>query len=171
MDYFSNSAEVDAVNDATADGVSHLMKQQFARHAWDSRHARNRQLAGVCLGYIFRHFARYWKFRHITSCSSYPQSNVEAGNAIKTVNSLFHDLETFHGCHCWPCASTQTSPTQRLFSRRTETLLPNWEQPLQPAFVHNQQQRLRGSKNNQALAYNKAAKDLPVLVPGQTIHM
>ena len=64
-------------------------------------------------------------------------------------------------------------PVQRLFSRRTRSLLPLSSRQLQPKSVPQQdlQERLISSKQKQAFYYNLKGTALPELQPGQTVRM
>ena len=177
VDYFSNFAEVDKVTDATSGGIIELLKQQFAPHGIPDTIMTDNgpQFAST----TFRAFTNDWQFRHITSSPAYPQSNGKVENAIKTVKRLFKRALRA-GDDPWlvllafrntPTENLQTSPNQRLFCRRTKTQLPIVEQLLQPAVIHDQAKGIKQSKEKQTEAYNKAARDLPVLTAGQTVRM
>ena len=66
-----------------------------------------------------------------------------------------------------------SSPSQRLFSRRTRNLLPLTPKQLEPVAVPPQdvQQRLIASRQKQAYYYNLKGKALPELQPGQIVRM
>ena len=64
-----------------------------------------------------------------------------------------------------------SSPTQRLFSRRTHNLLPLSRKQLEPKSQQDVQQKLINSKQKQALCYNLKGAALPELQPGQTVRM
>ncbi|CAH3041397.1 unnamed protein product, partial [Porites lobata] len=66
-----------------------------------------------------------------------------------------------------------SSPSQRLFSRRTRNLLSLTPKQLEPVAVPPQdvQQRLIASRQKQAYYYNLKGKALPELQPGQIVRM
>ena len=70
-----------------------------------------------------------------------------------------------------PTAGMQTSPAQRLMSSRTRTLLPTTANLLKPQIPVDVLQELATRQANQAHYYNKTAKDLPRLQPGQAVHI
>ena len=80
----------------------------------------------------FRHFSRLWKFEHRTSSPTFSSSNGKVEEAIQTIKRLitksklaktdpYFALLDFRNS---PTQGVKTSPAQRLFNRRTKTLLP-----------------------------------------------
>ena len=80
----------------------------------------------------FRRFAATWKFKHVTTSPHYPQANGMAESAVKTCKSIMKKSlllksDPYLGLldhRNTPLAATGMSPCQRLFGRRTKTLLP-----------------------------------------------
>ena len=70
-----------------------------------------------------------------------------------------------------PSPSIGSSPVQRLFGRRTKTLLPTAGTLLQPKIMEGTEDKLKERKTKQALFYNKGTKELPELQPGDTVRM
>ena len=70
-----------------------------------------------------------------------------------------------------PSPSIGSSPVQRLFGRRTKTLLPTAGTLLQPNIMEGTEDKLKERKTKQALFYNKGKKELPELQPGDTVRM
>ena len=64
-----------------------------------------------------------------------------------------------------------TSPVQRLMSRRTKTLLPTTANLLVPQVIKGQHQKLQANKVRQAKYYNKGARDLPELNEGDVVRI
>ena len=85
--YYSNFIEVARITAITARNIIKEVKAVFARFgipeilATDNRP----QFASS----EFSVFARKWEFKHVTSSSTYAQSNGKAENAVKTVKHLF----------------------------------------------------------------------------------
>ena len=89
-----------------------------------------------------------WQFRLITASPCYPKSNGKAENAIKAAKQLImmkkakNDktdayLALLHYENT-PTQGLDTSPAQRLTSRRTKTLLPTTVNLLQPQISEGQ---------------------------------
>ena len=70
-----------------------------------------------------------------------------------------------------PTQGLNTSPAQRLMSRRTKTLLPTTDKLLQPEVAQDQQSKLMASKARQAKYYNRGAKNLPELNRGDVVRV
>ena len=64
-----------------------------------------------------------------------------------------------------------SSPAQRMFSRRTRTLLPIKKDLLKPAMPEQVMERKTASKSKQAFYYNRTAKDLPNLREGTVVRI
>ena len=65
-----------------------------------------------------------------------------------------------------PTELTNTSPAQRLFGRRTQTLLPMSAKLLTPEIPQQVPAKLEVAQQNQAKHYNKVAKPLSPLKRG-----
>ena len=71
-----------------------------------------------------------------------------------------------------PSQVIHTSPTQSLMGSQCKTLLPIAETLLMPR--HNTEEETRalvGAKERQRIYYNRNAKPLPIITPGETIRM
>ena len=87
-----------------------------------------------------RCFSQEWKFKHVTSSLRYPQSNGKAESAVKTCKMLLKRADlaktdiylALLDHRNTPTEQTNLSPVQRLFSRRTRTLLPMSTKLLKP---------------------------------------
>lgn len=100
----------------------------------------------------------------------YPQSKGKAESAVKTAKRLMVKAAAARqdpylamlDHRNTPSQGLDTSPAQRLLSRRTRTLLPTKDTLLKPEVTHNK----RGLENNrrrQEKYYNRAAKDMDTL--------
>ena len=85
----------------------------------------------------FQRFSKTWQFRLITTSPLYPKSNGKAENAIKAAKQLMKKAKNDKAdaylallvYENTPTQSLDTSPAQRLMSRRTKTLLPTTVNP------------------------------------------
>ena len=128
----------------------------------------------------FAKFAKVWSFKQVTSSPRYPQSNGKAENAVKTVKRLFTKSKASGGSEClalldWrntPTEGVGTSPAQRLMGRHCKTLLPVTDALLQPRYSTEQDARsIMGAKQRQQHYYNKGAKPLEAIKPGETVRL
>lgn len=67
-----------------------------------------------------------------------------------------------------PTQGLNTSPAQRLLSRRTRTLLPTRDSLLQPEVTHVTQERT-DRQMRQAKYFNRTAKDMDTLKQGDRV--
>ena len=76
-------------------------------------------------------------------------------------------------CLYWPPATRQISPAQRLFSRRTRSLLPMTVALLKPSVSDEDvtHTKLHRRQQQQAEYYNRGARDLQLLEPGDTVRV
>ena len=121
-------------------------------------------------------FVKAWGFTHITSSPYHSRSNGKAEAAVKIAKSLLHkdDNDPFLAILNWrntPTESSEYSPSQKLHSRRTWTLLPTTETLLYPAVARNVEDEIKQRRQTAKFWYDKAAKFLPELQIGQGVRM
>ena len=58
-----------------------------------------------------------------------------------------------------------------MFGRRIKTLLPTVGALLQPKVVEGTEEKLKERKANQERYYNRGSRELPELLPGDTVRM
>lgn len=113
------------------------------------------------------------------SSPHYPQSNGKIENAVKTAKKLLikakaSGQDPYLAILDWrntPSPSIGSSPVQRLFGRRTKTLLLTAGTLSQPKIMEGTEDKLKERKTKQALFYNKETKELPEPQPGDTVRM
>ena len=177
-DYYSNYIEVARVTSVTSKSIIKELKAVFARFGIPDVVVTDNgpQFASA----EFSTFSRMWAFDHVTSSPKYPQSNGKAENAVKTVKRLFKKCKDagqseFLALLDWrntPTEGMGTSPAQRLLGRRCRTLLPITGSLLKPRYDTDTDTRaLVGRKQRQQYYYDRAAKPLKTLIPGETVRM
>lgn len=108
----------------------------------------------------FREFSREYEFTLITSSHNYPQSN---GRVVKTAKRLMKkakEAETDYYLALLdsknintPTEGVDSSPVQRLYGRRTRTLIPTSSSLLMPKVPHEVRNKLLYSKAVQTKYY------------------
>ena len=131
----------------------------------------------------FKEFARTWMFRHTTASPYHHRSNGMAESAVKMAKTLLrkaiHEgsdawLALLHHCNT-PSMGFDTSPAQRLFSRRTQGMWPLAEQLLKPEVTMDKDKEAHKHQQEKVKGQGKSLRPLPVgtevwiqpLKPGQ----
>ena len=177
-DYYSNYIEVARTTSITSRSIIRELKAVFARFGIPQVLVTDNgaQFSSA----EFAVFARTWGFDHVTSSPRYPQSNGKAENAVKTIKRLFKKCKDagqseYLALLDWrntPTEGIGTSPAQRLMGRRSRTLLPVAANLLKPHYdTKADTQALAGTKRRQQYYYNRAAKPLKTITPGETVRM
>ena len=178
-DFYSGWYELDFLNSLTSSAVIVKLKAHMARYGipdvlftdngtqYDSEE--------------FRQFSKKWNFVHKTSSPRYPQSNGAIERAVQSAKALLlKALEQGEDPYLSLLNSRNTprdevlgSPSQRLMSRRTKTLIPATEEQLKPQVKDPQviKERLDFYKKQQKKTYDKNAKQLPPLITGDTVRI
>ena len=177
-DYYNSYIEVSRLTTVTSKAVIKALKEIFAR--FDIPDEVVSDSGPQFSSAEFAVYAKTWSFDHVTSSPTHVHSNGKAENAVKTVKRLFTKCqESGHSEYLalldWrntPSQGIGTSPAQRLMGRRCKTLLPIAGTLLMPR--HNTEEETRalvGAKERQRFYYNRNAKPLPLITPGETIRM
>ena len=127
----------------------------------------------------FQQFAEQYQVEHIRTSPRYVRYKGKAENSVKTAKQSLKkandegrdpqlSLLDFRNT---PSEGMDSSPAQRLFSRRTRTSLPIASQLLQPQLVPEVGDKLQERKLKQALYYNRGAKVLQPLQEGDVVRV
>lgn len=176
VDYYSNFWEIDYLADTKSTTVITKLKAHFARQGIPDVVISDNGPQFSSLE--FQRFSERWEFLHKTSSPGHPQSNGKAESAVKTVKRLLLKAKLAGQCpylalldhRNTPSQGLDTSPAQRLLSRRTRTLLPTKASLLQPK-VEQVQQGLKHKQERQCAYYNRSARDLDTLKPGDHVRI
>ncbi len=177
VDYYSNFFEVDRMYSKTGPAVIAKLKGHFARHGIPDVFVSDN--GPPFNSHEFQNFlGRYEIDRPLTS-PLHPQSNGKAENAVKTAKrimtkALDSGTDPYLALLDWrntPSEGMDSSPAQRLFGRRTKTLLPTSSRLLRPQSVRGVQKQLYSRKAKQAWYYNRGTKELSGLNQGDAVRM
>lgn len=177
VDYFSGFWEIDYLPDTLSKTVINKLKGHFARNG----------IPDICMtdngpqfsSHDYKKFANTYKFSHVTSSPGYPQSNGRVENAVKMAKSIITkakkaNTDPYLGLLAYRNTPTQhlnSSPAQRLFSRRTKTLLPTTHTLLTPRVESGVTIKQAQSKAKQSFYYNRSAHTLPVLAKNDVVRI
>nr|XP_039263235.1 uncharacterized protein K02A2.6-like [Styela clava] len=177
VDFYSNFCEADRLHTTTSAEVIKASKQHMARHGLPEKLISDN--APQYSSEEFRIFAGDYELQHVTSSPTYSQSNGKAKSAVKQMKSLMikaieSKSDVFLALLDWrntPSEGIPCSPAQRLFGRRTRTLLSTSKSLLRPKIVTNIEPHLKKRKDIQAKYYNRGTRELMKLYPGQLVRM
>lgn len=176
VDYYSNFWEVDYLPDTKSSTVIRKLKAHFARQGVPFTLFSDN--GPQYTSQEFRRFSQLWELEHKTSSPGYPQSNGKAESAAKVAKKLMLKAKAagqdpylaMLDHRNTPRQGLNTSPAQRLLSRRTRTLLPMRNSLLKPEVKDTTQEQI-DRQEKQAKYYNRTAKDMDMLRQGDRVRV
>ena len=177
VDYYSNFIEMERIATTSSRSVIQVLKKTFSRHGIPESLVSDNGPAYA--SEEFHEFASKWEFRHVTTSPHYPQANGKAESAVKICKNLLKKSQLANSdVHLallnhrnTPTEPTNTSPAQRLYGRRTRTLLPVSANLLKPETPQQVPAKLKVAQQNQAEHYNKRARTLGPLKIGDPVYL
>ena len=153
VDYYSNFFEVMKLTSTKTPTIIKHCKTTFARHGIPDILISDNgpQFDNT----EFARFAKEWNFTHKTSSPHYPKSNGLAERTIQTLKKVLKKARkdgtdpnlAILELRNTPRTNDLGSPVQRLFSRKTKTLVPASDQLLKPKVVENVAANLRNERD------------------------
>ena len=177
VDYYSDFWELDRLHSTTTAAVTAKLKPHFAR--WGIPEEIVTDNGRQFVSDEFAEFAGLWEFRHVTSSPFYSRSNGKAESAVKIAKRLLKKSKLsgndFHKALLdWrntPTVDMDSSPAQRLMSRRTRGTLPISKELLKPSIVDDVPEKIKRKRQRAKLAHDKHARQLPELDIGQPVYV
>ena len=175
VDYYSNFIEFERIKNTSSHSVIQALKTTFGRHGIPESLVSDN--GPVYASEEFRKFASQWDFQHITTSPHYSQANGKAESAVKICKALLKKAQLAKSdIHLallnqrnTPTLPTNASPAQRLFGRRTRTLLLLSPTLLKPEIPQQITAKLKDGQCKQAKYYNRVAKSLKPLHTGDSV--
>ena len=173
-DYYSKYPEIAQLERKTASCVILHLKSIMARHGIPDLLCTDNMPFNSS---EFLSFAQDWGFTLITSSPTYAQSNGMAEKTVQTLKSILTKA-TLSGKDPYialleyrnsPITGMTLSPAQMLMSRRLKGKLPSTATLLRPK-VCNPKNQLQRQQERQKQSYDKGAKHLAPLRPGDSVH-
>ena len=178
VDYYSDYFEIDNLQGKKdAPAVISRLKRHFSTHG----------IPEVIMSdngppYNSAQFADFLKdldIQHVTSSPEFPQSNGKAESAVKVAKGLIRKSKKagqdfYMNLLVWrntPTVSMDSTPAQRMFGRRMRTNIPVAKELLQPQIVERVAEKKTRKQQAQARYYNRGAKDLDELHPGDIVRV
>ena len=174
VDHYSDFFEVDTLHDILSSTIVSRTKKIFARYGSPMVCLTDNGQQFIATEY--KHFAKDWNFKHITSSPYHSQGNGREEAAVKAVKNILRkcqDPQLALHLRNTPTKGHQTSPAQRLMSRRTRTTVPTSTLLLKPKIVDSVavKEEMTAQRKVTKLNYNKkTTPDLPVLTPGDYVY-
>lgn len=177
-DYYSKFFEITKLTTTTSASTIKHIKPHFARHGIPEEVISDNgpQFSSA----EFANFAKQYEFKHTTSSPTYPQSNGLAERTVETAKNILKKaredrkdpniaLLDFRNT---PIDGVGLSPAQLLMGRRTRTRLPTSPKLLKPMYdADTIRTRLTEKQQKQKSYYDKTAKPLPTLQPGEHVRL
>ena len=176
--YRSNFWEVDRLYNTKSSTVIKKLKAHLARYGIPKQLVTDNGPQFV--SDEFRKFTESWGIEHTTTSPHHSQANGKCEAAVKVAKRMLRKTTksgedqylALLNIRNVPTQGVDSSPAQRLFGRRTRTLLPTTQSLLKPRNpVNPESVHLRSNQERQAKYYNRTARDLPILKPGDTVRM
>lgn len=176
VDHYYDFWEIELLPDLSAVTVIKRCKSQFARHGQPDRVITDN---GPQFGSLFKQFAREWEFDHVTSSPRHLKANGKAESAVKIAKNILRKAAR-DGTDPWkavlhwrntPTENMDSSPAQRLMSRRLKTSIPVTNKLLEPCVVAGVTEKLHHHRQIAKHFYDRTARDLPELEIGENIRM
>ena len=177
VDAYSGFWEVDEIPQATCANIISKTKQHFARYGIPDRVYSDNGSQFTSTEYAT--FADSWQFEHLTSSPYHSQSNGLIEAAVKSAKMLQKKAKE-SGQDVWmsfldyrntPTEGMDSSPVQRLMSKRTKTTLPLAQHLLEPEVQPEITAKLILKRKRAKKYFDRGSKELPELRIGQPIRM
>ena len=176
VDYFSNFIEVEHMNDTTSKSLIRIFKENFARHGLPRTLVSDNAQSFV--SQEFETFLKRYDVEHVTSSPRYPQSNGQAEKAVQIIKRLLKKCidsgddfyEALLLLRNTPRANVG-SPCERLFGRKTRTMIPTRSELLETEHSIETEVGLRQLRGVQKQYYDQHSKVRPEITPAQAIRM
>lgn len=175
VDYYSRYIEIcDLSKSSTSAVVIGKLKNMFAKYGCpeEVRSDGGPQYTSQ----EFKHFAKEYCFRHVTSSPHFPQSNGAAERAVQVAKGILKQQDPYLALMMYrstPHSATGVSPAQLLFGRRIRTPLPALPQQLCPSWPDDNLVRSKDAvaKEKSAFFFNRrhGVRPLTPLTPGQDV--
>ena len=180
VDYLSQFFEVDYLPDTTSQTVVTKLKHHFARHGIPDVVISDGGPQYTSSEFI--KFSKQWSFKHEVTSPGNSKANGAAEAAVKVAKNMMRRCNLNHedpylgllNLRNTPTEGWQTSPAQRLFGRRTKTLLPTTSVCLAPnekSGIETDRIKASNKRIEDTAHKNVHRKDLPPLQSGATVQV
>lgn len=176
MDYYSHYPEIALLKDPAAGTVMTHIKSFFARHGVPNTVRSDNGPQFNCQA--FRDFSKTYGFEHRTSSPLYPQSNGLVENSVKIVKLLLKKAMDSNSDPYLALLNYRDTPLKHgkssaelLFNRKPKTRLPVFLESETGQGDNKVLHYKRKAKRDQKRHYDKGARVLKPLHPGDAVKM
>ncbi|UYV66194.1 K02A2.6-like [Cordylochernes scorpioides] len=169
--------EVECLENTTSEYIIECCKRQFSRYGIPQIIVSDngRQFTST----EFQKFSKEWQFQHSTSSPLHSQGNGKAEAAVKIAKNLpkkskQENIDFWQNLLNWrntPTIDIDSSPVQRIMSRRTRAILPIHPNLLKPSIPENIPDKISIKRQQAKYYYDRKSKNLPDLDIGQEVYV
>lgn len=174
IDKYSDFFELDILNSLSATVLIEICKRNFSRHGIPQRVCSDNGTNFV--NKQFEEFSRKWGFEHDTSSPHHQRGNGKAESGVQIAKDLIRKAEEsnedlwFSLLHLRNSPNKMnSSPVQRIFSRKTRTSIPTAVQEYSPKIVECVPEQMAQLRRDSKFYFDKKTKQLPELEIGQHV--
>ena len=169
VDFYSDFFEIEKLTSTTSGAVIRFLKESFARHGIPSTLISDNGPQFV--SEEFKRFVRKWEFLHVTSSPYHSQFNGKAEATVKCAKNLIKKCKS-NGEDAYkalldlsntPTEGINSSPVQRLMSRRTRGMLYTNDKLLEPEVQLDVRKKIQEKRTQAKSQYDKGSRQLPKL--------
>jgi transposase InsO family protein len=165
VDQYSDFFEIDELKHANTEYTIQLCKRNFSRYGIPTTVITDN--GSNFTSEKFKRFTKEWNFQHITSSPNHQQGNGKAEAAVKIAKGLIKkSIETRSDVYKmllhWRNTSNKmnSSPAQRMFSRRLRSDIPMIPSKLKPEVIADVPQAIQEQRNNSKRYYDRSSQNL-----------
>jgi transposase InsO family protein len=165
VDQYSDFFEIDELKHANTEYTIQLCKRNFSRYGIPTTVITDN--GSNFTSEKFKRFTKEWNFQHITSSPNHQQGNGKAEAAVKIAKGLIKkSIETRSDVYKmllhWRNTPNKmnSSPAQRMFSRRLRSDIPMIPRKLKPEVIADVPQAIQEQRNNSKRYYDRSSQNL-----------
>lgn len=174
VDHYSDFFEIDFLPDMTPRAIINACRRNFSRHGIPKQVCCDNGTNFMSKQFI--QFAKEWNFNITTSSPYHQQANGKAEATVKIVKNLMlkakesnQDMFLALLHHRNTPIKMNTSPVQRIFSRRTRSSMIVDPKNLEPEVIKNVEKDIETKKRLSKHYYDRKTRMLPELIIGQPV--
>lgn len=175
VDHYSDFFEIDELKDMTAETMTKICEKNFSRHGSPEEIITDNGTNLV--NKEMKKLARKWNFKIATSSPHHQQANGKAEATVKIAKNLLKksDSEADFWLNLLIHRNTPndkgTSPSQRMFARRTKSSIPTLKKRLLPTVIQNVPEKIRERKEKAKFYYDRSTRRHKELEEGQPVYV